>query len=78
MIPDFCAKTRKQEIEPYMTLHTELLEMLDFDLNIGRKNSPSVLVFLNKLGQQAYQEVDNPVYDRDACQKWKEERMKEW
>lgn len=80
MVPDFCAKTKKQEVQPYMGIYVKLLDILD---KFGdREDDLGAWIALadatKGIGFYAYQEVENPVYDRDACQKWKEERMKDW
>jgi hypothetical protein len=87
-VPEFCAKTKKQEVEPYMSIYTELVGILD-SVTPNQENddwgewtpSPvhdrlSDITF--RVGQQAYQEVDNPLYDEVQCLAWKKENMMHW
>lgn len=89
MVPDYCAKTKKQEVEPFMSFYTEAVEILrlvspeqDDDEDWGSWEPSEGHVRLSKLahriGQMAYQEIDNPAYDEDACLSWKEENMASW
>jgi hypothetical protein len=87
-VPDFCAKTKKQEVQPFMEYYQELLAVItavrpeeDEEEWGSWQPSPSftrLLKLANRIGQLAYQEVDNPVYDEAACLAWKEENMESW
>jgi hypothetical protein len=90
-VPDFCAKTKKQDVEPFMSYYTELLTIMEMvrprieyedDEHWGDWEPSPAYVRLSSLahriGQLSYQEVDNPVYDDAACLAWKEENMQSW
>jgi hypothetical protein len=87
-VPDFCAKTKKQEVQPFFDYYTEIVEILDGvapdqDEEDWGHWSPSehytrLSRLANRVGQLAYQEVDNPAYDEDACLRWKEGNMRTW
>ncbi len=87
-VPDFCAKTKKEAVEPYMTWYGELIETLvdvapDQDEEDWGDWQPSVhhirlSKLANEIGQYVYKEVDNPAYDEDACLSWKKENMMSW
>jgi hypothetical protein len=87
-VPDFCAKTKKQEVQPFMDYYQEITEVLqdirpdtdeeDYEGWGHWEPSPSYIrlsKLANRIGQLAYQEVDNPVYNEDECLAWKEGNM---
>jgi hypothetical protein len=90
VVPDFCAKTKKQEVQPYMGIYDRIMDIIETvrpsDVDVEDEwyeYTPSEgMVKLRRLayelGQSAYQEVDNPVYDEAACLAWKEENMASW
>lgn len=87
-VPDYCAKTKKQEVEPYIGIYTRLNDIISMvqpereDDDWYEYTPSDGMAELQKLayevGQSAYQEVDNPVYDEAACLAWKEENMASW
>jgi hypothetical protein len=88
-VPYFCAKTKKQEVEPYITYYTEIVEVLEMvspdqedeeDWGTWQPSAGHIRLskLANRIGQLAYQEVPNPVYDEAACLAWKEENQKTW
>lgn len=84
-VPDFCAKTKKEEVQPFMDYYQELVSIVDavtpdeYEDDWGAwepseaHNKLTGLAF--RIGQLAYQEVDNPLYDKDRCLAWKEDNM---
>jgi hypothetical protein len=77
MVPDYCAKTRKESVEPYATFVEELHRLVSLFPPHGEGHG-KLHRMITRYGLQAYQEVDNPTYDAVACLTWKEKQMEGW